>query len=272
MPLSSLQSRILRLLASHRNPESYIAGASPLTRSGARISHDIDVFHDREAAMQQAVAEDAATLAAAGYQIEWTRRFPTLHSATISLEAEATALEWLVDSAFRFFPAIEDELFGYVLHPADIATNKALAAAGRREPRDVLDLLDIHRTYLPLGAVVWAASGKDPGLSPEGIVAEIRRNARYRQDDYDRVLTETPVDAASVARALREALAEADEFCRAMPAGPEGLLFLQDGSPVQPDPTRLDAYLPHGGEQRGHWPSSPEITAAMLERYRRSRE
>jgi hypothetical protein len=32
-------------------------------------------------------------------------------------------------------------VFGYRLHIFDLATNKALAAAGRREPRDVLDLL-----------------------------------------------------------------------------------------------------------------------------------
>jgi hypothetical protein len=28
-------------------------------------------------------------------------------------------LEWVADSAFRFFPARRDELFGYVLHPVD---------------------------------------------------------------------------------------------------------------------------------------------------------
>jgi hypothetical protein len=42
-----------------------------------------------------------------------------------------------VDNDFRFFPAQRDEVFGYVLHPLDLATNKAMAAAGRREPRDV---------------------------------------------------------------------------------------------------------------------------------------
>ena len=90
-----------------------------------------------------------------------------------------TPLEWARDSDFRFFPAVADELFGYRLHIADIATNKALAAGGRREPRDVLDLLYIHGRHLPLGAVIWAAVGKDPGYSPESLICEIRRNARY---------------------------------------------------------------------------------------------
>ncbi len=265
MPLSSFQSRVLRLLAAHRNPESYVAGAAPLARGGSRFSHDIDLFHDRELAMQAAVDADATLLAASGFQIEWTRRFPTLHTAIIRSGAEGTLLEWVVDSAYRFFPALQDELFGYVLHPADIATNKALAAAGRREPRDVVDLLDVDKRYLSLGAVAWAASAKDPGLSPEGIIAEIRRNGRYQQADYDRLLNETPIDAAATARALRAALDAADAFVRTMPAGTEGLLFLgDDGRPVQPDPARLDTYATHGGQERGHWPSSPEIARAML--------
>jgi hypothetical protein len=133
--------------------------------------------------MQEAVKADTELLRQNGFQIEWTRRFPTIFTAVIRSGDGGTLLEWGVDSAYRFFPALQDELFGYVLHPADIATNKALAAASRREPRDIIDLLNIHERYLPLGAVVWAASAKDPGLSPEGIIAEIRRNGRYQQAD-----------------------------------------------------------------------------------------
>ena len=48
MPLSNLQSEILRLLAAHRDPESYVAGSTPLNRNTLRYSGDIDVFHDRE--------------------------------------------------------------------------------------------------------------------------------------------------------------------------------------------------------------------------------
>jgi hypothetical protein len=268
VPLSDFQSRVLRLLAAHRSPESFVAGAAPLARGGTRFSHDIDLFHDRELAMQEAVEADAAVLAGAGLRIEWTRRFPTICTAVIRDGGEGTLLEWVVDSAYRFFSAVPDELFGYVLHPADITTNKALAAAGRREPRDIVDLLDIHHRYLPLGAVVWAASAKNPGLSPEGIIAEIRRNGRYLQADYDRVMSETPIDAAATARALREALDEADDFVRAMPAGKEGLLFLRDGKPVQPDPGTLDSHVEHGGQLQGHWPSSGEIGRAMMEKFR----
>jgi hypothetical protein len=42
--------------------------------------------------------------------------------------------------------------------------------------------------------------------------------------------------------------------------------FEADGRPVQPDPSRVDTYATHAPRRRGHWPSSPDITAAMLER------
>ena len=37
-----------------------------------------------------------------------------------------------------------------------------MASAGRREPRDLLDLLTVHERHLSLGAVIWAAVAKDP--------------------------------------------------------------------------------------------------------------
>ncbi len=58
-------------------------------------------------------------------------------------------------------------MFGYMLH-LDLAMNKAMAAAGRREVRDIVDAVTIHETILPLGAVIWAAVGKAPGSRRRG--------------------------------------------------------------------------------------------------------
>jgi hypothetical protein len=208
---------------------------------------------------------DAAVLSTNGYAVQWVRCEPGIYIATVERNGATTRLEWARDSDFRFFPAIADELFGYRLHIADIATNKALAAAGRREPRDVLDLLYIQGRYLPLGPVIWAAVGKDPGYSPESLISEIRRNARYRADDYADLALAEPVDAGEVARRMRRALEEAEAFAGAMPAGKEGLLFLEDGKPVQPEPEKLADYVEHAGRRGGYWPSSAEI-GAMLDR------
>lgn len=264
MPLSEVQAAILRVLAAHRSPESYVAGGAVLNADGPRLSEDIDIFHDREEAAAASAEADAATLAAAGFSVSWLRREPGLFAATVQRDGQSTRLEWARDSDFRFYRAMADERFGYRLHFADVATNKALAAASRREPRDVLDLLHIDAHLLPLGAVIWAAVGKDPGYAPESLIREICRNARYRSDDFADLALAAPVDAARVAQDLKDALRRAETFISRMPAGKEGLLFLSKGVPAQPDPDRLGAYVELSGTRRGHWPSSPEIGSAML--------
>ena len=62
MPLSKIQTDILKLLASHRDPESYIAGSTPLNLEAPRYSGDIDVFRGREERVARAAAENAAVL------------------------------------------------------------------------------------------------------------------------------------------------------------------------------------------------------------------
>lgn len=265
MPLSPHQTEILRTIAGHRNPESYIAGASVLQQNGLRFSKDIDIFQDKEAAVTKVALADANWLTQCGFDVEWVRREPGLHSVLVRRGSDSTRLEWVRDSDFRFFPTMKDELFGYRLHFVDIATNKALAAAGRKEPRDVLDLLHVDEEFLPLGAVIWASVAKDPGYTPEALLAEIRRNARYRDDDYADLDMVAPVNAADISRRFRDALQQAELFIQQMPYGTEGKLFLHGGKPVQPDPTKLETYAVHEGSRRGHWPSSPEIGSAMLE-------
>lgn len=267
MPLSRLQTEVLRILAAHRDPESYIAGSTWLTRRGPRFSADIDIFHDREERVASAAEEDFAALKRAGMDVQWQRREPLFYRASVSRPDDATQLEWVVDSDFRFYPVQRDPEFGYVLHPVDLATNKIMAAAGRREPRDIVDLVDIHDHILPLGAVVWAAVGKSLGFTPEGLINEVRRLARYRDEDFRRVMSDPPIDAVEVMRRLRAALDDADAFVRRMPTDKVGLLFLGNGEAVQPDPDRLDEYPTHAGARRGHWPGSSEIGHAMLQRY-----
>jgi hypothetical protein len=269
VPLSRLQSDILRLLAAYRDQESYVAGSAYLARGGPRVSDDIDIFHDREERVARAAAADAALLQNSGLHVTWQRREPTFYQALVTRDDESTRLEWAVDSDFRFFPTQKDDEFGYVLHPIDLATNKVMAAAGRREPRDIVDLITVHDSILPLGAVIWAAVEKAPGLTPEGLINEIRRNGRYTSADFQRIASEPPVDAGAVMLRLRAILDEAEAFVTRMPTDKIGLLFLREGTPVQPDPDRLGDYATRAGSRQGHWPSSPEIGSAMLEHYRK---
>ncbi len=267
MPLTRIQSEILRLLAAHRDPESYVAGSTPLNVSAPRYSGDIDVFHDREERVARAAQEDGGLLQAHSFDLQWLRREPAMYSVIAEKSGETTRLEWVVDADYRFFPTVPDETFGYMLHPVDLATNKVMAAAGRREPRDVVDLLTIHERILPVGAVVWATVGKSLGFTPEGLINEVRRLAHYTDADFRPLKSDPPIEPAATMRRLKQVLDEAETFVSRMPTEKAGLLFLRAGKTVQPDPDRLDIYQIHSGQRRGHWPSSPEIAAAMFERY-----
>jgi hypothetical protein len=123
----------------------------------------------------------------------------------------------------------------------------------------------LHDRVLPLGALVWAAVQIAPGYTPEGLIAEIRRNACYPAAELRQLAADPPIDADAVMRRLRAALDQAERFVATMPSDKAGLLFLSDGHPVQPDPTLLDTYTTHPPQRRGHWPSSPDITAEMLD-------
>jgi hypothetical protein len=179
VPLSNIQINVLRLLAAHRDPESYVAGATPLNQNTARYSGDIDIFHDREERVATAALHDVNVLEVAGYRVTWLRQLPLLYTVEVTQGDASTRLAWVVDNDYRFFPTMCDETFGYVLQPIDLVMNKVMAAAGRREVRDIVDLVMIHGTILPLGAVIGAAVEKSPGFTPEGLIAEIRRNAHY---------------------------------------------------------------------------------------------
>jgi hypothetical protein len=267
VPLTKIQSELLLVLARFRNPESYVAGGTPLNLRRGRFSSDIDLFHDREERVADAAAVDAMALTEAGFQVSWLRRQPQIHTASVEGPSGKTRLEWVVDSDYRFFPVVPDATFGYVLHPVDLGTNKVMAAAGRREVRDLVDLSTIHESILPLGAVVWAAVDKSPGFTPESLIGEIRRNSIHPAAEWRALSSDRPINPADELVKLRLALDQAEEFVSRMPTELEGLLFLEGDRIVQPDTSRLRDYTTHRAVRRGHWPGNSEVWSAMLEWY-----
>jgi len=268
MPLTKLQSQILRSLAAHRSPESFVAGSIPLNRDRARYSGDIDIFNDIPERMAPIVAADVDILRSAGYVVTLSEpRNLYIQRGVIASGGETTEIDWVIDSDFRFFPAVPDELFGYALHPVDLAVNKASAASSRRVPRDIVDLIAIDADILPLGAVLCAAVGRFPGPTPEGMLEDISRRSNFTPPEYADLKMERPLDIADTHKKIRSMIERARDFVPRMPSDALGAVFLKDGVPVQPDPTRLGDYVRHEGARRGHWPSSSEIGSAMLERY-----
>lgn len=269
MPLTKLQSHVLRLLAAERSPDSYIAGGIAINREGPRFSGDIDIFQDTERRLEAAAEADAKTLTDAGLKLSWKKIVTGKREAELEGLGDRMRLEWVHDAAFRFFPPQRDELFGYVLHPADLATNKASAAADRREPRDIVDLVTIHENILPLGAVVAAAVGRFPGQSPEEMLADITRHSRFTAEEFRVLATERPIDVPDLHRRIRSMIEDSERFISRIPSDAIGVLFLEDGNPVQPELEALGKYRRHAGAPGGVWPSSPEISTAMLERYKK---
>jgi hypothetical protein len=157
-----------------------------------------------------------------------------------------------------------------VLHPADLATNKASAAADRREPRDIVDLVTIHENILRLGAVICAAVGRFPGQSPEEMLADITRHSRFTAEEFRVLATERPIDVPGLHRRIGSMIEDAERFISRIPSDAVGFVFLAGEIPVQPDLDSLERYQRHAGALGGVWPSSPEISSAMLERYNKN--
>ena len=107
-------------------------------------------------------------------------------------------------------PRAEDEDFGYCLHPADLATNKVVALVGHSEIRDFLDILQLDREYLSLGAIIWAACGKDEGYTPALILELTNRHARYQESDLKGENLVRPADL----KGLKAAVDRGPRACR----------------------------------------------------------
>jgi hypothetical protein len=260
MPLTNIQARILRTLAAHRSPESYLAGATVLHRAedSPRFSQDLDFFHDVADSVARSAEADATTLRSAGIALEWLLRTPAFYRAVVSVDTEQLKLEWAQDSAFRFFPVQADDFCGYRLHDTDAAVNKILALAGREEVRDFVDLLHLHRTQLSVGALAWAACGKDPGYTPAFLLDHASRHVRYSQDHLKRLHLREPLDVHDLKRQWLAAVEQAQELIKALPEEDLGCLYLaSDGAPVTPSPadSSFRQLRRHFGSVRGAWPS-----------------
>ncbi len=228
MPISDIQDEVLRTVARNRTAESYLAGATVLHRSAnsPRYSQDLDFFHDVQDSVARSAEQDAATLQAAGFSVEWLLRTGTFYRAVVTVRGRMLKIEWAQDSAFRFFPVVEDEQCGYRLHEADAAVNKVLALAGRSEVRDFVDVVHLHETYLSLGALAWAACGKDPGFSPLFLLDQAGRHTAHAQADVDRLSLRKPLDGGRLKRKWLAALEDSRRLVGELPAEELGFLFL----------------------------------------------
>ena len=272
VPLTAFQHQLLADLATEPadNDAGYLAGGAALhfEPNSARFSRDLDFFHDSVERVASAFARDSTAMAAAGYTLTVTLSQPGFVRATVTRGDASTRVDWAHDSAWRFMPLVRDPRGGLLLHPVDLAINKVLALVGRDEPRDFVDVLFVHARILPLGALCWAAVGKDPGFTPLSLLELLKRRGRYRPDDFSRLDLRVPFDLVAAKESWRAALEGAETFCRSRPPDEIGCLYWSPSERrfviPRPDETLAADVVPHFGTPGGVLPrvssGSTELT------------
>ncbi len=217
MALTTFQRDICGLIAKNRiqHGESYVAGGIALNEysRSARISDDIDLFHDTAEAVSESFASDSELLSIHNYEVRVKRQQAGYVEAVIGKGTDTTAIQWTADSAFRYFPLVEHDEFGLTMHPLDLASNKVLALVGRLAARDWVDVIEADKKIQRLGYLAWAASGKDPSFSPGMILTEAKRSARYTASELANLQFEgNPPDAAELGRQWHNLMSDAEQI------------------------------------------------------------
>jgi len=267
MALTQFQRDLCRLIAQNRiaQGEAYVAGGVALTEAlnTARVSRDLDLFHDTHESLAKTFAADLRLLQENGYQIQVLHERPTYVEATVLSADQHIVVQWACDSAFRFFPLVEHPDLGLTLHRFDLATNKVLALVGRAEARDWVDVIDCHRFLQPLGYLMWSACGKDPSMSPAFILDQAARTARYTEVELADLAFDGPrPDAKDLCRQWKEMLSQAQGILAILPPEYAGRcvlrtdLDLYTGSPASLSHDLEEGELTfHQGRISGVWPT-----------------
>lgn len=251
MPISEIQAAALKVIAKNRSLDSYLAGATLIhaEASSPRVSQDLDIFPDDPDIVPRSARTDAASLQEAGFVVEWVEQFPAIHRALVRYNADTVEIDWAADSAYRFFPLVSDPTFGFRLPPLEAATNKVLAFVGRLEIRDLVDCLYLHRHLLSLGALVWAACGKDEGYTPDRIISEAQRRARFHADDLNQLHLVGPPNPVEMRQDWEAAVGQARRLAELLPPKELGCLYLDKrGNAVTPNPQK-----PGFARLQRHW-------------------
>jgi len=175
-----------------------------------RVTEDVDLFTDRDAAVQPGLAAVCTALEKAGFQVEevpgWTELGETFEGFEEAFgELVVSDGAGQVRLSLACLPRIRPPLvldIGPVLHPDDLIASKACALATRAEVRDFVDvaaaLKQVERTDL-----VRLAATFDRGVGPDDFAAAARR-----LDSLDDALFEYYGLTASEIAAVRAAFAD----------------------------------------------------------------
>ena len=178
MALTPFQREILLRLAQQRRArgESYVAGGIALNAllSAPRLSRDIDLFHDTETALAATWAADRGLLEASGFGVRPSREAASFVEAIVSKGKDRTAMQWARDSAFRFFPLIEDDTMGLALprlmHSCSAATQPCSQTPGRLARSSSTKVASAARGLACGVDPVWNIHWRSPAEQNPGII------------------------------------------------------------------------------------------------------
>ena len=168
----------------------------------------------------------AVALGAHGYDLKVVAEHRGFVSAVVSHDGASTVLDWAHESAWRFLPLVSIPGGGVMLHPIDLAINKLVALANRREPHDLVDALFADAHILAFPALIWAVVEKNPGLNPSSYLEQFRRRTLTPEDAAYLRFTGA-YDVEDAAQRFRRMVADADTFITANTHREPGAL-LQD--------------------------------------------
>lgn len=210
-------------------------------------------------------------LSEAGLNVDVEVRHEGLVEAIVGHEDHgSTKIQWVASGAWNFFHPVLDPMFGYGLHMGDLAVNKALAAGGRREVRDYVDLAIIHEYAMPLWHAVWAAPAKDELWTPIKLLEKIAATNQFRQIELDeRVVSTADLSTGEIGTTVRRALEQARQIFTRLPGQSAGRLFVDEEGQLVNDVERIlasgESVTSLDAATGGAWPSGPDIASFLIE-------
>ena len=133
-----------------------------------------------------------------------------------------------------------------------MAADKVLTVVSRAKPQDWVEIIQLDTELQPLGYLVWAAAGREPGLNPPFILQWAAR-ARYVEVELDEVEFEGErPTAASLSLQWKAILSEARDVVAFLPWQEVGKCVLdRDFNLLRLGSEELAAAL-HSGEVHFH--------------------
>lgn len=165
--LTPFQREVLRAFF-EREAGFFLTGGAALAgfHLGHRQTDDLDLFTLDDDAFERGpfVVEDAARALHAATTTR--QQAPGFRRLVLTRDQHAVVVDLVRERVHQVAPE-KLEIDGIrVDPPVEILANKLAAVAGRAEIRDVVDLMCLERTGLPLGPALVAAAEKDGGATP----------------------------------------------------------------------------------------------------------